>query len=113
MKRFFLMLLLVLNYSFFAETITLNSPNGLKKTLEVNADAEKLVVSKEMYVISSIEGLEKLTNLKKVEICFSDLSYPGLLSKRTMMLACLDEPISCNAFRFFIPNRSRLLSAAM
>lgn len=74
MKRMILLFLLILNYGVFAETIILNSPKGTKKTLEVNSDSEKLVVNKEMYAISSIEGLEKLVNLKNVEIYFSDLS---------------------------------------
>ncbi len=74
MKRIQIILLLCIFSKLFAANIIIEGNDGHRKIKSVDNETEKLFLVRESPTIKSIEGLENLTNLKYIQISFSDLS---------------------------------------
>lgn len=74
MKRIQIILLLCIFSKLFAANIIIEGNDGHRKIKSIDNETEKLFLVRESPTIKSIEGLENLTNLKYIQISFSDLS---------------------------------------
>ena len=74
MKIIQIILLLCIFSKLFAANIIIEGNDGHRKIKSIDNETEKLFLVRESPTIKSIEGLENLTNLKYIQISFSDLS---------------------------------------
>ena len=65
---------LIISAFLFSETITVKGLGGVQKTINVDENISELVLSKTVHEITQIDGIEKLTKLRKLKIQFSDLT---------------------------------------
>lgn len=84
MKKIQIIILFILCSKVFAATITINGSDGRKIIKSVDNKIEKLFLIQEIPDIQSIDGLDELSNLKYIQISFSDLSNESSSTWKSM-----------------------------